>query len=480
MGQAMKQQRGAALVIVLALLTGALVVGISGMQSSLIDERLAGNYRASAQAQMNAEIAAASALDRQSIKKDSFNDAGKKVTLSSLQAMDWDELDKYYSANLKNFNYGCEHNGQPECAYIPLRFANDSGSDNYYVVTKGVAGGRKRGRAESTTILLKYDDLNDEVAIPFGSAVTSCQNITLSGSAKITGGVVAGNNIVVKGNPAPPDSLAAGGKFDFPDWWGKQNQEAIKDYQDSEDGYKFVEKCDNLGVLEKGDKEQSYFDAKASELYVVGAAEWLKKRGLDHYYKQTGKTFTLTGGSGNKNASTSYLGEPGSETSLRVDRDLQSAGRLQRLVVDGTVNLFVEGDFDLGGNTSLEISKGAMLNLYVSGKVVLSAGSELALGAEDFMRPDSNGLIRPAVSIYSAYQQAGNGVTIGGSNDTYAAIYVPGSDAVITGSGALYGGLRAQNIAISGAGSLEHEPELADYNGGGSGDSDELTFDTWE
>lgn len=55
MGQGMKQQRGAALVIVLALLTGALVVGVSGMQSSLIDERLAGNYRATVLAQMAAE-----------------------------------------------------------------------------------------------------------------------------------------------------------------------------------------------------------------------------------------------------------------------------------------------------------------------------------------------------------------------------------------------------------------------------------------
>ncbi|SHM15844.1 pilus assembly PilX family protein [Vreelandella subglaciescola] len=287
MGQAMKQQRGAALVIVLALLTGALVVGISGMQSSLIDERLAGNYRASAQAQMNAEIAAASVLDRRSIKKDRFNDAGKKVTLSILQAMDWDELDKNYSANLKKLNYGCERNGQPECVYISLILSEGG----HYVVTKGVAGGRERGRAESTTILLKYDDPSDDVVTPFGSAVTSCQNITLSGSATITGGVVAGNDVIVSGNPAPPDSLAAGGEFVFPDWWGNQNQEAIKDYQDSEDGYKFVEKCDGIGVLEKGDKDQSYFDAKASELDVAGAAEWLQKRGLDHYYKQTGKTF---------------------------------------------------------------------------------------------------------------------------------------------------------------------------------------------
>ncbi|TVP46401.1 MAG: hypothetical protein EA345_12665 [Halomonas sp.] len=51
----MKHQQGAALVIVMVLLTGALMLGMSGMQSALLSERLAGNYRASVQAQMNAE-----------------------------------------------------------------------------------------------------------------------------------------------------------------------------------------------------------------------------------------------------------------------------------------------------------------------------------------------------------------------------------------------------------------------------------------
>ncbi|WP_346796572.1 pilus assembly PilX N-terminal domain-containing protein [Halomonas sp. Bachu 37] len=55
----MKQQQGAALVIVLALLTGAMMIGVSSMNSALIDERLAGNYRASVEAQMNAEQQAA-------------------------------------------------------------------------------------------------------------------------------------------------------------------------------------------------------------------------------------------------------------------------------------------------------------------------------------------------------------------------------------------------------------------------------------
>ncbi len=59
----MKKQDGAALIVVLSLLTVSLILGLSSMQSSLIDERLAGNYRAVSQAQMAAEFAASSSLE---------------------------------------------------------------------------------------------------------------------------------------------------------------------------------------------------------------------------------------------------------------------------------------------------------------------------------------------------------------------------------------------------------------------------------
>lgn len=64
MGWSMKPQKGAALVVVLSLLTVSLMVGLSGMQTSQIEERLSGNYRAQADAQMNAERAVSFMLDR--------------------------------------------------------------------------------------------------------------------------------------------------------------------------------------------------------------------------------------------------------------------------------------------------------------------------------------------------------------------------------------------------------------------------------
>lgn len=467
----MKQQQGAALVIVMALLAGALMLGMSGMQSALIDERLAGNYRASTQARMNAEIAAANALD-----DDALTFFTSTYSLSDLIVLDWDELNEQFAANQNVLNFACARGGQFECVYIPLTLADGS-----YILAKGTAGGAQRGRAESKAILLRYV-AGGERQQPFGSAITSCQDITLRGSARIAGGVVAGNNLIIDGNPPPPDSASVGGNIVYPEWWGNQHQQRVENYQSGDDGYRFSESCDSLGILDDDENGRSYFERVASVLNVVGAGQWLQEQDLEHYYQENNNAFTFTGGSGSQDASTSYLGVTGRETSLNIDKDLKTSGRLQRLVVDGTVNLFVDGDFDLGGNTSLEISAGAVLNLYVSGKVTLSAGSELALNSENFMRQDSAGINRPAVSIYSTYQQidSRSGVSIGGSNDTYAAIYAPGSSVDIGGSGALYGGLRAQNIVMSGAGALEYVTDLTDYEVSGGGGSGGLpSFSSW-
>lgn len=166
----MKQQQGAALVIVMALLAGALMLGMSGMQSALIDERLAGNYRASTQARMNAEIAAANALD-----DDALTFFTSTYSLSDLIVLDWDELNEQFSANQNVLNFACARGGQFECVYIPLNLADGS-----YILAKGITGGTQRGRAESKTILLRYV-ADGERQQPFGSAITSCQDITLRG-----------------------------------------------------------------------------------------------------------------------------------------------------------------------------------------------------------------------------------------------------------------------------------------------------------
>ncbi|MCE8010117.1 hypothetical protein HBJ58_04415 [Halomonas desiderata] len=136
----MKQQRGAALVVVLSMLAMSLMLGLSGMQSSLIDERLAGNYKAAAEAQMNAERAVAELYER--IVDPSHLDA--KEVLSDFNALQsgfsWDEfsdlashVDYSLGCHFLNSNVGAAcfvHVGQ---GYLAL-------NEGAYIFSMGVSG----------------------------------------------------------------------------------------------------------------------------------------------------------------------------------------------------------------------------------------------------------------------------------------------------------------------------------------------------
>lgn len=96
----MKQQQGAALVIVMALLSGALMLGMSGMQSALIDERLAGNYRASTQAQMTTEnILATLASDENKNARDSYL---TECAVNGCDSLKSEEITKLFSQDTLN------------------------------------------------------------------------------------------------------------------------------------------------------------------------------------------------------------------------------------------------------------------------------------------------------------------------------------------------------------------------------------------
>ncbi|QTF92461.1 pilus assembly PilX N-terminal domain-containing protein [Halomonas sp. BM-2019] len=88
----MKNQKGAALIVVLSLLTISLMVGLSSMQSSQIDERLAGNYRAQSQAQMGAEEAASTAWGNIDEIVDDDWVMLSELAYSDLESLTWQDL----------------------------------------------------------------------------------------------------------------------------------------------------------------------------------------------------------------------------------------------------------------------------------------------------------------------------------------------------------------------------------------------------
>lgn len=96
----MKKQKGAALIVVMSLLAISLMIGLMSMQTSQVDERLAGNYRAAADVQMAAEVAAAQGWsERTSHGRDS-------VDMDVLSRMSWESFtnDNYLHAGEEFFS----------------------------------------------------------------------------------------------------------------------------------------------------------------------------------------------------------------------------------------------------------------------------------------------------------------------------------------------------------------------------------------
>lgn len=109
MGTEVNKQQGAALVIVMVLLASALVMALIGMQAALVDERLAGNFRASIQAQMRAETAASEAL----VGWDELDWQGAPV-LETPKATRFDDVGTYSNASV---SHRCPHQS---CFYMPI------------------------------------------------------------------------------------------------------------------------------------------------------------------------------------------------------------------------------------------------------------------------------------------------------------------------------------------------------------------------
>tara|TARA_R110001606_G_scaffold269193_2_gene417836 strand:+ start:1092 stop:1523 length:432 start_codon:yes stop_codon:yes gene_type:complete len=105
------RQNGAALVIVMALLAGAMLLGIAGAQSAIINEHLAGNYRIVAQANMNAESAYSKAVEE---NIETINWGSESYDQDDIEKMGWEEIN-----DLGQVVDQCEEEASL-CFYFPL------------------------------------------------------------------------------------------------------------------------------------------------------------------------------------------------------------------------------------------------------------------------------------------------------------------------------------------------------------------------
>lgn len=142
----MKQQKGAALLVVISLLMVSLMLGLTSIQSSMLDEQLAGNYKADVQAQMGAEEAASAGWQKLG-PGSSFSSKSR----SDIEGMSWEDfVDDSNFGDVSKSDNSCS--GQLDCHY---RYIDDGGGR--YIVTMGSLQNDSKVVAESAPAFVRVN-----------------------------------------------------------------------------------------------------------------------------------------------------------------------------------------------------------------------------------------------------------------------------------------------------------------------------------
>lgn len=153
-----------------------------------------------------------------------------------------------------------------------------------------------------------------------------------------------------------------------------------------------------------------------------------------------------------------------SATVLKVDDfNLGSNGSL--VVEGGDVVLVVDGDMDIGGNTSITIEPGSSLTVLLTGKFHLQGSVDV----HDGDPIDSDG--RLPFSLFSSYEQmsaqgTNDGIRLRGNTDLTGVIYAPKAHVSMGGSGDLFGQVRGKTVEAFGAGGVHYDVALGDFTVG--------------
>ncbi|MCE8053692.1 hypothetical protein HOP61_20575 [Halomonas daqingensis] len=334
----MKKQRGAALVVVLSLLAMSLMLGISGMQSSQIDERLAGNYRSASIAQMGAEQGGAHAWGYlRNNKWDEFNG----VMGDAVDFFDQEELPSGFNEKLSSDPWSAigdlenHFGGEGECAdiyscyrykYVRLRSGDVAGVPaGLYIVSVGV-----HGASEDIVSLPVFIDisagmvpLSDLMPITVASRIYnfkagSSNSFTVErygddnfGPA-IAVSTAADVDIVkqsIEGNPDRSGNYVPGQRDESNQYVVEKNDFPI--FSNAQDLQVFVERVKSLGVDDSlgtvdnpkityvnGDYDIKDGGGGAGILIVDGDFTWSGNNNYEGLIIVLGQSFTYNGGGG--------------------------------------------------------------------------------------------------------------------------------------------------------------------------------------
>jgi hypothetical protein len=106
--------------------------------------------------------------------------------------------------------------------------------------------------------------------------------------------------------------------------------------------------------------------------------------------------------------------------------------------IEGHVRMYVEDDFDVTGNSDINLSEGAVLELYLGEDSTFDVAGSSTI---------NEGGTPSNVAIYSASDRE---IHLSGDVQVYGAIYAPEADFQLSGSSPLWGGVVAREVRLDG------------------------------
>lgn len=154
----MPKEKGAALVVVLAVLAISLMLGLAGLQSALVGQQLAGNYQDASLARMGAETAVAHAYadDSQLGASDAFAD----IDRAAVEALTWTAFTNGYTAFGDQFQ---QHGTQESRVVYAYRRFRIEGTD-YLVGLGAVLGNNDSAIAQSHPVYAALGEMSPHSA----------------------------------------------------------------------------------------------------------------------------------------------------------------------------------------------------------------------------------------------------------------------------------------------------------------------------
>lgn len=365
---------------------------------------------------------------------------------------------------------------------------NNDANFNGHVYGNLTAGGKVTLGNASTVEgdILSGGNLSAAGSLRGDAYVYGDANFTNSSSTSSTSTVKATGDVNFNYPSPPPQQIIAGGSINYPQGNSQANPAGYSDHLTNISLPTITPVTANQSdctTFQNSDNLSQMFDTVRNDSNTQFLSDWLDANQCTSQHacysqKNGGITLKSVNYSGNLT-----IGKSGQQTTLKVAGNVMTGGILADLYIDGDVTLLVDGNFNLGGATTLHIGASDSLKLLITGTTTLSSGSNLQVDGP-FVRADSKGQPVPAVAVYSNYDTStagGYGVTVAGANSSYVAVYAPKATVDITGSGDIYGSVVAQKIDQSGSGAIHYDEALKNVTiGSGSHLSTAAKLVSWQ